>query len=187
MVTRGGLEWIILAIILADCTPGRAENNNTRSFDMANPVPLYLDGAFVDSRSDRFIPNINPATQDNLGDVPCATEAEVNAAVASAKTAFACWKDVPVPERARLMMKFQALLKEHQDDIAETLARRPARRSPMPRVTSGAVSRWWSTPATARPDDGRNSRKRRPGYRHQLLPAARWACARALPRSTSRP
>ena len=59
---------------------------------MSNPVPLYLDGAFIASKSDRHIPNINPATQDNLGDVPCATEAEVNAAVASAKTAFATGK-----------------------------------------------------------------------------------------------
>ena len=89
---------------------------------MANSVPLYLEGEFVTSQSSRTLADINPATQINLADVPCATEDEMQRAVASAKAAFQTWRDVPVPERARLMMKFLHLLKENQDDIAETLS-----------------------------------------------------------------
>ncbi len=89
---------------------------------MESSVPLYIDGEFITSESRRALANINPATQANLGDIPCATEDEMQKAVASAKAAFETWRDVPVPERARLMMKFLHLLKEHQDDIAETLS-----------------------------------------------------------------
>ena len=89
---------------------------------MESSVPLYIDGEFITSESRRALANINPATQANLGDVPCATEDEMQRAVASAKEAFQTWRDVPVPERARLMMKFLHLLKENQDDIAETLS-----------------------------------------------------------------
>ena len=43
-------------------------------------------------------------------------------AVASAKEAFQTWKEVPVSERARLMMRYGNLLKEHHDELGELLA-----------------------------------------------------------------
>jgi malonate-semialdehyde dehydrogenase (acetylating)/methylmalonate-semialdehyde dehydrogenase len=58
-----------------------------------------------------------------LAEVPFATEREVDFAVASAKEAFKSWREVPVSERARLMMRYQALLKEHHDELGEILAR----------------------------------------------------------------
>ena len=33
------------------------------------------------------------------------------------------WKETPPPERARLMMTYQSLLKQHQDEIAEILSK----------------------------------------------------------------
>ncbi|MDG9668807.1 CoA-acylating methylmalonate-semialdehyde dehydrogenase [Hahella sp. CR1] len=89
---------------------------------MQTRVPLYIDGSFTESAATRHIPNLNPATQLNLADTPCATPDEVNRAVASAKQAFETWKDVPVIDRARLMMKFVQLLKQNQDEIAEILS-----------------------------------------------------------------
>src|SRR5690606_22542292 len=35
---------------------------------------------------------------------------------------FKAWKETPVSERARLMMRYQALLKEHHDEIAQILS-----------------------------------------------------------------
>ncbi|PTB93039.1 methylmalonate-semialdehyde dehydrogenase (CoA acylating), partial [Marinobacter sp. Z-F4-2] len=85
-------------------------------------VPLFINGEFVQSKSDRWIDVTNPATQEVIAQVPCATQDEMDAAVASAKKAFLTWKEVPVSERARVMMRYQALLKEHHDEIAEILA-----------------------------------------------------------------
>lgn len=89
---------------------------------MAREIPLFIDGEFVASQSTQQIPVTNPATQDVLCTVPCATPDEMERAIASAKTAFKTWKEVPVSERARVMLRYQALLKEHHDELAETLA-----------------------------------------------------------------
>ena len=89
---------------------------------MAKKLPLFIDGAFVTSESNETLEVRNPATQENLCDVPFATAAEIERAIASAKDAFESWREVPVSERARLMLRYQDLLKTHQRDIAETLA-----------------------------------------------------------------
>ncbi|MBJ7267608.1 CoA-acylating methylmalonate-semialdehyde dehydrogenase [Idiomarina abyssalis] len=89
---------------------------------MSKKVPLYIDGEFVASKSEQWIPVTNPATQEVIAQVPVATQSEMEAAVESAREAFKTWKEVPVSERARVMMRYQTLLKEHQEEIAETLA-----------------------------------------------------------------
>ena len=89
---------------------------------MAPSLPLFIDGEFVESASNESLPVTNPATQDVLCDVPCATTHEIERAVASAAVAFQTWRDVPISERARLMLRFQDLLKIHQDELAKTLS-----------------------------------------------------------------
>ena len=89
---------------------------------MSKRVPLFLNGQFVDSKSAQTLPVINPATQGGLAEVPFATSDEVEQAIQGAAEAFKTWRNVPVPERARLMLRYQALLKEHHDELAEILA-----------------------------------------------------------------
>ena len=89
---------------------------------MSKKVPLYIDGEFVASKSEQWIPVTNPATQEVIAEAPVATQSEMEAAVESAREAFKTWKEVPVSERARVMMRYQALLKEHKEEIAEILA-----------------------------------------------------------------
>jgi malonate-semialdehyde dehydrogenase (acetylating)/methylmalonate-semialdehyde dehydrogenase len=89
---------------------------------MTPQVPLFIDGEFVKSGSGEKLPVTNPASQALLAEVPCATPEEVLRAVASAREAFRCWKEVPVVERARLMMRYAVLLKAHHDELGELLA-----------------------------------------------------------------
>lgn len=89
---------------------------------MTKTVKLFIDGEFVESKATQMIPVTNPATQEVIAETPCATNEEMVAAVESAKAAFKTWREVPVPERARLMMRYQALLKEHHDELATILA-----------------------------------------------------------------
>ncbi len=88
---------------------------------MTKQVQLFIDGAFIDSTTEQWIPVTNPATQEVIAQAPCATADEMSRAIASAKEAFKSWKEVPVSERARLMMRFGNLLKEHQTEIAEII------------------------------------------------------------------
>lgn len=90
---------------------------------MAYQIPLLIGGNMVASRTEQWLEVNNPATQKVIARLPCATEAEVAAAIQAASEAFEVWKETPVPERARLMLRYQALLKEHHDDVARLLSR----------------------------------------------------------------
>jgi len=92
---------------------------------LANQVPtvkMLLDGKFIESRSSEWHDVVNPATQEVLAQVPFATDDELHAAVASAKQAFQTWKNTPLAARARIMLKLQALVREHMSRIAHTLS-----------------------------------------------------------------
>ncbi len=81
-------------------------------------VPLFINGEWVESQSTRKIDVTNPATQEVIAQVPCATMSEMAAAIESAKETFKTWKEVAISERARVMMRYAVLLKEHQEEIA---------------------------------------------------------------------
>lgn len=85
-------------------------------------VTLLINGEFISSESQQFIDVTNPANNTVIAKAPVASDAEVDAAVASAKEAFITWREVPVSERARVMMRYQQLLKEHHDEIATILS-----------------------------------------------------------------
>jgi malonate-semialdehyde dehydrogenase (acetylating) / methylmalonate-semialdehyde dehydrogenase len=85
-------------------------------------VKMLLDGKFVESKTAEWHDVVNPATQEVLAQVPFATDAEINAAIASAKQAYKTWKDTPLAARARIMLKLQALVREHMSRIAQTLS-----------------------------------------------------------------
>lgn len=89
---------------------------------MTNRIPLFIDGNFIPSASSQFIPVTNPANGQLLAELPFATEAEMEQAIASAKSAFKQWRDVPVSDRARLMMRYVTLLKEHHEALAELVS-----------------------------------------------------------------
>lgn len=85
-------------------------------------VPQLIAGEFAQSQSDTWIDVTNPATQEVIAKVPCATPQEIQAAMTSAQETFETWRDVAVPKRARVMLKYQDLLKENHDALAEILS-----------------------------------------------------------------
>ena len=90
---------------------------------MADKLPLFIGGKFVQSESNEVLPVTDPATQEVLIDVPYATPDEVDAAVENAKSAHLSWRETPLPERGRLMLRYQDLLKARQEDLARILSR----------------------------------------------------------------
>ena len=81
---------------------------------------LLINGEFIESKSLEWRDIVNPATQEVLARVPFATADEVNEAIRSAHAAFATWKNTPIGARMRIMLKFQALIREHSSRIAKT-------------------------------------------------------------------
>ncbi|MFV9683579.1 CoA-acylating methylmalonate-semialdehyde dehydrogenase [Pseudomonas sp. NY15367] len=89
---------------------------------MPHTLPQLIDGQWLQSQATDLIEVTDPATQEVIALAPKATAEEIEAAVASAQKAFLAWREVPVSERARLMLRYQHLLKEHHDELAEILA-----------------------------------------------------------------
>ncbi|WP_404835058.1 CoA-acylating methylmalonate-semialdehyde dehydrogenase [Aeromonas media] len=85
-------------------------------------LPLYIGGEAYPSASEQWIEVTNPADQSLLARVPRATPAEVELAVRRAHDAYLMWREVPAPERARVMFNYQHLLKAHHDELATLLA-----------------------------------------------------------------
>lgn len=85
-------------------------------------VKLLIDGEWVESQTTEWHDIVNPATQQVLARVPFATAAEVDAAVSAAQRAFQTWKLTPIGARMRIMLKLQALIREHSKRIALVLS-----------------------------------------------------------------
>ena len=94
----------------------------TPSINSAKTVDIYVNGGFRQSAATETVPVTNPANQAVIAYAPLTTMAEVDEAVAAAQAAFLLWRRVPAPERARIMMKYQMLLKDNHDQIAAILA-----------------------------------------------------------------
>ncbi|WP_064119519.1 CoA-acylating methylmalonate-semialdehyde dehydrogenase [Pseudomonas fluorescens] len=85
-------------------------------------VKLLINGEWVESQTTEWHDIVNPATQQVLAKVPFATAAEVDAAVSAAQHAFQTWKLTPIGARMRIMLKLQALIREHSKRIAVVLS-----------------------------------------------------------------
>mmetsp|Transcript_5944 Transcript_5944/g.9906 ORF Transcript_5944/g.9906 Transcript_5944/m.9906 type:complete len:544 (-) Transcript_5944:210-1841(-) len=81
-----------------------------------------IDGSYVTSTASNSTAVTNPATQQVLGHVPHSTTPEVQKAIASAHAAFQDWKHVPIQQRQRIMLNYQALIRHHTDDLAYLIA-----------------------------------------------------------------
>ncbi|SIT39206.1 methylmalonate-semialdehyde dehydrogenase, oxidoreductase protein [Paraburkholderia piptadeniae] len=94
----------------------------SRTGQAISTAKLLIDGEFTESRTTEWRDIVNPATQEVLARVPFATKEEVDAAIRCAHAAFDTWKKTPVGARVRIMLKYQALIREHMPRIAKTLS-----------------------------------------------------------------
>ena len=84
-------------------------------------VQQLINGQFVQSNTDEGIDITDPATQEVIAKVPQTTNDEINQAVAAAQTAFETWRKTPITTRARIFLKYQSLIRDHMDELAEIL------------------------------------------------------------------
>ncbi|WP_417808008.1 CoA-acylating methylmalonate-semialdehyde dehydrogenase [Thioclava sp.] len=83
----------------------------------------WINGKRVAGTSGRFSDVYNPATGEVQARVSLASPAEIDAAVADAAAAQLQWMKVNPQRRARVMMKFGALIERDMDKLAEALSR----------------------------------------------------------------
>ena len=84
---------------------------------LSRPMRLLIGGEWVDG-SDSFETR-DPATGEVLAEIPIATTANIDAAVAAARSAFEDgWRDMAPTERQRQIWRLADLLEEHKDEFA---------------------------------------------------------------------
>jgi len=90
---------------------------------MSYTVPHFIEGKLVPGQSGRTLDIFNPATGKMAGNVTLANSREVHQAIASAKAALSKWSTTPIARRVEILYKFNALLHEHLDELAEIISR----------------------------------------------------------------
>lgn len=83
---------------------------------------LYIGGQWVPSSGTDTIDVIDSATEEVIGTVPQGTAADVDAAVASAKAAFAGWSSTPVDVRSKYLRDIGAALAGRYEEIVDTIS-----------------------------------------------------------------
>lgn len=85
---------------------------------MSNHLKFFIDGAWVDPVVPAVLDVIDPSTEEAYTQISVGSKADVDKAVAAAKTAFATFSLWPVAERLALLKKVLEVYNERFEDIA---------------------------------------------------------------------
>ncbi|MGH6933693.1 MAG: CoA-acylating methylmalonate-semialdehyde dehydrogenase [Dongiaceae bacterium] len=85
---------------------------------MTKTLHHFINGKPVQGTSGRFGDVFNPATGEKAAQVPLASKAEMDQAIAAAKAALPAWSATPPLQRARILFKFKQLAEANLDAMA---------------------------------------------------------------------
>ena len=92
--------------------------------NIKNQYGLFINGKFVAPKAGKTFTTINPATEEVLAKIGYAELADVNLAVAAARSAFEkTWAKIPAVERGKYLYRIARILQERSREFAvlETL------------------------------------------------------------------
>jgi betaine-aldehyde dehydrogenase len=86
---------------------------------------MYINGDWSESRTGRWFSVIDPSTEETIAEAPDAGEADVEAAVQAARTAFDSgpWPQTTAQERGRLLFRLAERVRREAPQLAELEAR----------------------------------------------------------------
>ncbi|GAA4415395.1 NAD-dependent succinate-semialdehyde dehydrogenase [Advenella faeciporci] len=86
-------------------------------------LSLYIDGEFVSGGGRKTQDVINPATLEVLGQLPHASEADLDRALSAAQRAFDSWKHSSPMERSAILRKAAQLSRDRAQEIGLNMTR----------------------------------------------------------------
>ena len=84
-------------------------------------LQLFINGAWRSGEGREGRPVYNPATAGTIGELPIATAADLDEALAAAERGWPVWRAKSFDERGALMHKAAALIRERIEHIATLL------------------------------------------------------------------
>lgn len=91
----------------------------TKTYDA--DLALFINGGWKIGEGRDLFPVVDPASGETIAEVPLASPADLDAALAAVERGFALWKATPAEQRAAVLNKAAALLRERADHIARIL------------------------------------------------------------------
>jgi succinate-semialdehyde dehydrogenase/glutarate-semialdehyde dehydrogenase len=85
---------------------------------MYSNVNLFIDGAWKPAVSGKTLPVLNPATEEMIGTVAHAEQADLDLALAAAQKGFETWRKVSAYDRYKLMRRAADVVRSRADEIA---------------------------------------------------------------------
>lgn len=82
---------------------------------------LFINGQWQDAADGRSLAVFNPATGKEIGRVAQAGKADLDKALEAAQKGFETWRDMPPADRAKIMRKAAALIRDRAGEIAPLL------------------------------------------------------------------
>ncbi len=93
---------------------------------------LYIDGRWRKASDD--LPVLNPATAEEIGRLPRAARSDLDDALTAALGGFSIWSKTPPVQRANILLKAAALMRERQEDIATAITAEHGKPLPQARL-----------------------------------------------------
>lgn len=84
-------------------------------------VSLYINGAWSDAKAGETLKVTNPASGEVIGTVAHARVPDLERAITAAQKGFETWRHTPPLERAKLLRKASAILRERASTIAKLM------------------------------------------------------------------
>jgi acyl-CoA reductase-like NAD-dependent aldehyde dehydrogenase len=79
---------------------------------------MWINGKWVDADSGMTYPAFNPATGEEIAQIPLGGKTEVARAVEAARQSFPVWSKKTQLERSQISLKIAAVLREHHQELA---------------------------------------------------------------------
>jgi aldehyde dehydrogenase (NAD+) len=84
----------------------------------------FINGEWVESKSTKIFERRNPANNDEVvARIPLSTREEMKRAIAAAKAAFPAWRDMPAPNRGKILFKVVRIMEQQKEELARLLTR----------------------------------------------------------------
>jgi len=108
-------------------------------------LSICIDGQFLSGDGRKTDAIVNPATEAVLGQLPHATVADLDAALAAVQRGFELWRDVPALERSQKLRRVGELIRARREAIAPLITLelgKPFQESLLETNTSAEMFEW---------------------------------------------
>ena len=88
------------------------------------PVKLkyHAGGEWVESKTEKYIPNYNPSTGAVIAYTPLCTEDDIERTIQAAVAAYPGWSSTPVTKRVQVLFRMKALIDKHLEELTSLCA-----------------------------------------------------------------